>query len=393
MEGNESMATLAIILISTLLAGHMSKRIGMPAVIGQLLVGIILGPALFGVLHENSFIHTFSEIGVVLLMFIAGLESNLTLLKKYFKPSLVVAVLGVIVPVISMYGMSLAFGISQLESLFIGVIFAATSVSISVEVLRELNVLESKEGTIILGAAVVDDLLAVIILSVLTSLFGAQLAAASSTHMSLGLSLLLQALFMVAVYFSVKWIVPFVMHLSRRLLVPYASAITSLIICFGFVWFAEAVELSAVVGAFFAGIAISQTPYKEEINRHIEPIGYTVFIPVFFVSIGLSMNLASLNQHILFITILTVLAVFSKLIGSGLGARWMNNSPQGAYTIGAAMISRGEMALIIAQIGYNARLLSELYYSEIIFVIIITTVLAPLILKHAVKRQLATEIN
>lgn len=387
------MATLAIILISTLLAGHMSKRIGMPAVIGQLLVGIILGPALFGVLHENSFIHTFSEIGVVLLMFIAGLESNLTLLKKYFKPSLVVAVLGVIVPVISMYGMSLAFGISQLESLFIGVIFAATSVSISVEVLRELNVLESKEGTIILGAAVVDDLLAVIILSVLTSLFGAQLAAASSTHMSLGLSLLLQALFMVTVYFSVKWIVPFVMHLSRRLLVPYASAITSLIICFGFVWFAEAVELSAVVGAFFAGIAISQTPYKEEINRHIEPIGYTVFIPVFFVSIGLSMNLASLNQHILFITILTVLAVFSKLIGSGLGARWMNNSPQGAYTIGAAMISRGEMALIIAQIGYNAKLLSELYYSEIIFVIIITTVLAPLILKHAVKRQLATEIN
>ncbi len=387
------MATLAIILISTLLAGHMSKRIGMPAVIGQLLVGIILGPALFGVLHENSFIHTFSEIGVVLLMFIAGLESNLTLLKKYFKPSLVVAVLGVIVPVISMYGMSLAFGISQLESLFIGVIFAATSVSISVEVLRELNVLESKEGTIILGAAVVDDLLAVIILSVLTSLFGAQLAAASSTHMSLGLSLLLQALFMVAVYFSVKWIVPFVMHLSRRLLVPYASAITSLIICFGFVWFAEAVELSAVVGAFFAGIAISQTPYKKEINHHIEPIGYTVFIPVFFVSIGLSMNLASLNQHILFITILTVLAVFSKLIGSGLGARWMNNSPQGAYTIGAAMISRGEMALIIAQIGYNAKLLSELYYSEIIFVIIITTVLAPLILKHAVKRQLATEIN
>ncbi|KHO13443.1 sodium hydrogen exchanger family protein [Latilactobacillus curvatus] len=393
MEGNESMATLAIILISTLLAGHMSKRIGMPAVIGQLLVGIILGPALFGVLHENSFIHTFSEIGVVLLMFIAGLESNLTLLKKYFKPSLVVAVLGVIVPMISMYGMSLAFGISQLESLFIGVIFAATSVSISVEVLRELNVLESKEGTIILGAAVVDDLLAVIILSVLTSLFGAQLAAASSTHMSLGLSLLLQALFMVTVYFSVKWIVPFVMHLSRRLLVPYASAITSLIICFGFVWFAEAVELSAVVGAFFAGIAISQTPYKEEINRHIEPIGYTVFIPVFFVSIGLSMNLASLNQHILFITILTVLAVFSKLIGSGLGARWMNNSPQGAYTIGAAMISRGEMALIIAQIGYNAKLLSELYYSEVIFVIIITTVLAPLILKHAVKRQLATEIN
>ena len=183
------MSTLAIILISTLLAGHLSKRIGMPAVIGQLLVGIILGPALLGVLHENSFIHTFSEIGVVLLMFTAGLESNLTLLKKYFKPSVVVAILGVIVPVGSIYAMSLAFGINQLESLFIGVIFAATSVSISVEVLRELKVLESREGTIILGAAVVDDLLAVIILSVLTSLFGAQLATAAPNQMGLGLTL------------------------------------------------------------------------------------------------------------------------------------------------------------------------------------------------------------
>ncbi|QFP78951.1 cation:proton antiporter [Latilactobacillus graminis] len=387
------MATLAIILISTILAGHISKRIGMPAVIGQLLVGIALGPALLGILHANSFIHTFSEIGVVLLMFIAGLESNLTLLKKYFTPSLVVAVLGVVVPVMSIYGMSLAFGINQLESLFIGVIFAATSVSISVEVLRELNVLESKAGTIILGAAVVDDLLAVIILSVLTSLFGAQLATHSAPQMSLGLSLLLQALFMVAVYFSVKWVVPFVMHLSQRLLMPYASATTALIICFSFVWLAETVDLSAVVGAFFAGIAISQTPYKTEINQHIEPIGYTVFIPVFFVSIGLSMDLKNLNQHILFITILTLLAVLSKLIGSGLGARWMKNSWQDAYIIGAAMVSRGEMALIIAQIGYSAKLLSAAYYSEIIFVIIITTILAPFILKSAVKHQLSAKLE
>ncbi len=147
------MATLAIILISTLLAGHFSKRVGLPAVIGQLLVGIILGPALLGILHEDSFIHTFSEIGVVLLMFIAGLESDLALLKRYLKPSVVVAVLGVVLPVGTITVLCRLFEINALESLFIGVIFAATSVSISVEVLRELNVLESKEGTIILGAA------------------------------------------------------------------------------------------------------------------------------------------------------------------------------------------------------------------------------------------------
>ncbi|WP_284185732.1 cation:proton antiporter [Latilactobacillus sakei] len=383
------MSTLAIILISTLLAGHLSKRIGMPAVIGQLLVGIILGPALLGVLHENSFIHTFSEIGVVLLMFTAGLESNLTLLKKYFKPSVVVAILGVIVPVGSIYAMSLAFGINQLESLFIGVIFAATSVSISVEVLRELKVLESREGTIILGAAVVDDLLAVIILSVLTSLFGEQLATAAPNQMGLGLTFALQIAFFVVVYFSVKWLVPGVMRLSQRLLVPYANAIMSLVICFVFVWLAEDVDLSTVVGAFFAGIAISQTPYQSEISRHIEPLGYTVFIPVFFVSIGLSMTFADLNRHLVFIIVLTVLAVLAKLLGSGWGAKMMGVPQAGAYTIGAAMISRGEMALIIAQIGYTAKLLSEMYYSAIIFVIILTTILAPFILKSAIKKQLA----
>lgn len=381
------MATLAIILISTLLAGHLSKRVGLPAVIGQLLVGIILGPALLGILHEDSFIHTFSEIGVVLLMFIAGLESDLALLKRYLKPSVVVAVLGVILPVGAITALCLLFKINTLESLFIGVIFAATSVSISVEVLRELNVLESQEGTIILGAAVVDDLLAVIILSILTSLFGNQLATSSSSHLSLGISFALQIAFFVVVYFSVKWLVPGIMHLSQRLLVPYSNAIVSLTICFLFVWLAEAVDLSTVVGAFFAGIAISQTPYKNEINRHIEPIGYTVFIPVFFVSIGLSMTFNDLNRHLVFIILLTILAVVTKLIGGSLGARGFGVSKAGAKTIGAAMVSRGEMALIIAQIGYSAKLISETYYSAIIFVIILTTILAPLILKSAIKKQ------
>jgi len=381
------MATLAIILISTLLAGHFSKRVGLPAVIGQLLVGIILGPALLGILHEDSFIHTFSEIGVVLLMFIAGLESDLALLKRYLKPSVVVAVLGVVLPVGTITVLCRLFEINALESLFIGVIFAATSVSISVEVLRELNVLESKEGTIILGAAVVDDLLAVIILSVLTSLFGNQLATSSSSHLSLGISFALQFAFFIVVFFSVKWLVPGIMHLSQRLLVPYSNAIVSLTICFLFVWLAEAVDLSTVVGAFFAGIAISQTPYKAEINRHIEPIGYTVFIPVFFVSIGLSMTFNDLNRHLVFIILLTILAVVTKLIGGSLGARRFGVSKAGAKTIGAAMVSRGEMALIIAQIGYAAKLISETYYSAIIFVIILTTIVAPLILKSAIKKQ------
>ena len=165
------LGTLSLVLITTALAGHFSRRVGMPAVIGELLVGIVLGPAVLGLVTNNSFVHTFSEIGVIILMFIAGLESDLELLKKYLKPAFSVAVCGVIVPVGLVFLFGKLFSFSNEQAIFLGVTFAATSVSISVEVLKELHFLDSKEGTTILGAAVIDDILAVLILSVLVSIF------------------------------------------------------------------------------------------------------------------------------------------------------------------------------------------------------------------------------
>ncbi|MCW6145869.1 cation:proton antiporter [Lactiplantibacillus plantarum] len=380
--------SLALILIVTAVAGHLSVRMGLPAVIGQLLSGIILGPAVLGWVSATSFIKDFAELGVIILMFMAGLESDLKLLKKYWRPSLLVAVLGVILPVAVIDWCSQLFHLNATESLFLGVTFAATSVSISVAVLKELGALDGKEGTTILGAAVVDDVLAVLILSLMISLFGSEVSGGGShASTNLGLSLAIQLAFFVALYFVVKWIVPHLMAVGNALLVPTSITLMSLVICFGLSYLADAIGLSAVIGAFFAGIAVGQTDYHEVIDEHIQPIGNAVFIPVFFVSIGLNISFNGFLNDFWFIVVITVAAIATKLIGAGIGARLAGFNWLSGYEIGAGMVSRGEMALIIAQIGYQGKLLSADRYSAVITAIILTTLIAPLLLRQAVKRQ------
>lgn len=384
--------SLSLILIVTALAGHLSVRMGLPAVIGQLLSGIVLGPALLGWVTATSFIKDFAELGVIILMFMAGLESDLQLLKKYWKPSLFVAVLGVILPVAVIDWCSQLFHLGSTESLFLGVTFAATSVSISVAVLKELGALEGKEGTTILGAAVVDDVLAVLILSLMISLFGSEVSGGGShSSTNLGVSLAIQLVFFIALYFVVKWLVPFLMKIGNGLLVPTSVTLMSLVICFGLSYLADLIGLSAVIGAFFAGIAVGQTDYHTIIDEHIQPIGNAVFIPVFFVSIGLNMSFDGVLQDFWFIVVITIAAIVTKLAGAGIGAKLAGFSWLSGYEIGAGMVSRGEMALIIAQIGYQGKLLSEDRYSAVITAIILTTLIAPILLRHAVKRMKALD--
>lgn len=388
----EFLGTLCLVLITTSLAGHFSRRIGIPAVIGQLLVGILIGPAVLGWVHNNAFMHTFSEIGVIILMFIAGLESDLGMLKKYFKPALAVAFSGVVFPVVLIYFFGKLFHFSFEQAIFLGVTFSATSVSISVEVLKELKRLKSKEGTTILGAAVIDDIISVIILSVLVSMFSNVAKAQGGHHSSnLWMSFLLDALYFVMIFFLFEWIAPKMMRLGEHLKVASSVTLMSIVLCLGMAWLAEQVGLSDVVGAFFAGVAIAQTPYKQEVDSNIEPIGYAVFIPVFFVSIGLNMTFKGFFDDLIFIVSLTILALITKWLGCGLGAKVLGMNYDSMNIIGSGMVSRGEMALIIAQIGYEAHLLSSEYYSSVIFVIILTTLAAPFMLKAAIKRQMRNE--
>lgn len=375
--------TLTGILFVTQLVSHFFNRWGIPDVIGQILVGIVAGPAILGWIHQTAMIEEFQEIGVIVLMFIAGLESDLSLLKKYLKPAMAVAVGGMALPIVVMGLASQLFGLQWFESLFIGVIFSATSVSISVAVLREFNQIDSKEGATVLGAAVADDIGGVLILSVLISLMNGK-GGESST--SLPLIIMMQAIFFGGTYLLVRWLAPYLMHLSKRLLTTAAPAVMAMILCLGMASLADLVHLSGAVGAFFAGIAVANTKARHDIAEAFEPLGYAVFIPVFFVNVGLVMRLNHFLDSLVFIVVMTILSCLTKLIGSGGGAMLMGFDRQSGYVIGSGMIARGEMALITAQIGYEAHLLSSKYYSDVITVVVLATVLAPFILKHALKR-------
>lgn len=378
----EFIGILCLILISTTIGSHVSRRIGIPAVIGQLLVGVLLGEAGLGWVHPSVLVHDFSEIGVILLMFLAGLESDLSLLKKYFKPGMFVAILGILFPVVFGWLTGEAFQVSNNEAIFFGIILAATSVSISVEVLKELNVVNTKEGSTILGASVVDDILVVLVLSFSLSF----LTGESSSNLPLPLLLAEQVIYFIFIFLLVKWIAPFLMSLAEKIYANSAIIIVSLVICLGMSFVADLIGLSSVIGAFFAGIAVSQTKVKHEVYHNVEALGYAVFIPVFFVSVGLEVDFSNFGEQLLFILVLTIIAILTKLFGGYLGAKVAGFSTNSSLMVGAGMISRGEMALIILQIGQQSKLIEPHYYSPLVIVVLLSTLISPLVLKHFTKK-------
>ena len=293
MRNVEFIGVLCLILISTTIASHFSRRFGIPAVIGQLLVGILLGNAGLKVVHPDILVEDFSEIGVILLMFLAGIESDLSLLRKYFRPGMYVAVLGILFPVVLGTVGGNIFHIAMNQSFFLGLILAATSVSISVEVLKELNVINTKEGSTILGASVVDDILVVLIVSLSMSFLGAK----GGNDGPLGIMLIEQVLFFVAIFFLIRWGAPYLMRLSKKLLAESSVIIVSLILCLSMSYLADFIGLSSVIGAFFTGVAIGQTKVWKEVQYNVEAIGYAVFIPVFFVSIGLEISFNGIGNQ------------------------------------------------------------------------------------------------
>lgn len=378
----EFVLVLAIILIFTKIAGDLSVRLGQPSVLGKLIVGVILGPALLGWVQPTDFIHHMSEIGVLLLMFIAGLETDLEQLKKNWKSAFAVAVGGVILPFIGGYGSAIAFGMTQAHALFFGLLFCATSVSISVQTLKDMNQLSSREGTTILGAAVVDDVLVVVLLAVMMSLLGA-----GAGDVSIGLLIGKKALFFVIIAFAGWWLVPRIMKWMAPLRVTETVITAGLIICFAFSYFAEWMGVAGIIGAFAAGIAISQTNFKHEVETKLEPIAYSIFVPVFFVSIGLNVTFDGVGSQILLIVVISLIAIITKWIGGGAGARLTGFDRSSSMAIGAGMISRGEVALIIASTGLTSGLLDPEYFTSVVIMVIITTLVTPPLLKLTFARK------
>lgn len=328
---------LMLIILFTKVAGDLSVRLGQPAVLGKLIVGIILGPAVLGWVQDGEFIHYISEIGVLLLMFIAGLETDLDQLRKNWKSAFAVAVGGIILPFLGGFALGEMFGFAYHNALFMGVILSATSVSISVQVLKDMNKLNTREGSTILKFAVVDDILVVILLAVLMSFFG------TGTDVSIGLLIGKKVLFFAVAIIAGWFIVPRVMKWMAPLKVTEAIISAALMICFAFAYFAEIMGMAGIIGAFAAGIAISQTSFKHTVESKLEPIAYSIFVPVFFVSIGLSVSFEGVGSQIGFVILLTVVAILTKLFGGGLGARLTGFDNHSSAIIGSGMISRGKL--------------------------------------------------
>lgn len=365
---------IVLVLFATKIAGHIAVRLGQPSVLGKILIGIILGPALLGWVHDSEILKVFSEIGVLLLMFLAGLETDLKEMNKNKKAAIYVALGGIIMPIVLCYLAAQYYDMSLGESIFIGLLLSATSVSISVQALRELGWLNSKEGSTLLGAAVLDDIIVIILIAVAMSIF-----AGADTNFTLLIGK--KILFFIVLIIVSKWVIPSFIRLFTKFKVTESVLSAALIICFGLAYFAEVLGLAGIIGAFFAGIAIAQTKYSKEIERKVEPIAYGIFVPFFFVSIGLAVSFDGFMEQIGFIIIFSIIAVLSKFIGSGLGAKLAGFNLKSSMGVGAGMVSRGEVALILAAMGLESGLLPETYYTAMILVVIFTTVVTPPLLK------------
>lgn len=370
------LAELFVILLLTKIAAHYSVKLRMPSVIGELLVGIVIGPAMLNWIHPTTFINYFSELGVIVLMFIAGLEGDLKLLIKYWAPALTVATLGVIVPTGTAFLLCHnLFNFSVKASIFMGLVLSATSVSITIQVLKEMHRLNTRAGAIICGAAVADDIICVILLGIASSVYG------TSQHESIWLMVLKMFLFFVIVLLIGKFIVPKFLSIFQDLNATESDTAGAMILCFGTAALAVMMGMSDVLGAYFAGLAISETDFEDHLEDKIEPIGYAVFIPVFFVSIGLQISFKGMQNDILFIILLIITAILGKQIGCGLAAKMFHLSWTESNVVGAGMVSRGEMALVVANVASSSHLIDQNHYTAMILVTVITTLVAPLILK------------
>ncbi|EGL18577.1 MULTISPECIES: cation:proton antiporter [unclassified Paenibacillus] len=364
---------LAIILLASKLAGDISVRLGQPSVLGKLLIGIVLGPNLLGLVSNTDVLQEISQIGVILLMFIAGLETDTEEFKRTGKASGYVGIAGIIVP----FGLGYLAGIllnqSPLEASFLGLLLSATSVSISVQALKEMGKLKSREGTTILGAAVIDDVLVIIALAFLMSMAGGDV--------NLGLIVVKKVVFFAAALLFAWKAVPWILKKFAPLRVTETVLSAALIICFGYAYFAEYAGVAAIIGAYIAGVAISLTNYKHEVFEKVETISYSIFVPVFFTSIGITVQFQGISSSIGLIVILSLLAIATKLAGSAIGARLAGFKWRSSLAIGAAMVSRGEVALIIAAIGQESGLLSEEMFAVIVVVVLVTTIVTPPMMK------------
>lgn len=379
---------LGIIILTAKSMGYVSVRLGQPAVLGELLAGLVLGPTFLDFFHLPIFsdehlpqvIHELGELGVILLMFIAGLEVDLQALVRAGKVSTLAGTLGVVAPIVLTIPVGLIFGYDISNSIFIGIVLAATSVSISAQTLMELRRLRSREGTVLLGAAVIDDVIVIVVLSLFLAM-----SDASAEVTQVGSIIAREILFIgAAILIGIKLIPRVVDWISD---LPISEGVMALVLCITlfYAWAAEQLgAIAAITGAFLAGMFLARTSQRHAIERGMHTLAYAFFVPIFLISIGLRANVRVLqfNEVGLVLAIIAV-AIVSKIVGCGLGA-WLGGMSVGeGWRVGIGMISRGEVGLIVAGVGLSGNLITTSIYSGVVVMVLVTTLITPLLLRWA----------
>lgn len=385
MEGSTNfLFDLAIVLLCANLGGIIAVRLKQPSVLGQIMAGLLIGPSVFGLINQSEFLSSYSEIGVLLLMFMAGMETDLDDLKKSAGSSLCIAAGGVIVPFILGFIVIKLFykDATTSAAVFSGVILTATSISITIQSLREFKKTRDKVGINILGAAIIDDILGIVVLAVVVGIV--KPSQGENPIFVIG---------KIIIFFIVAVIIGIILvSLLSKYMYKISSVITpsaiALICCFLIAFIASEFGIATIIGAYMAGIIFSMLPSsRNKIDHDISVIAYTLFTPVFFTNIGLQVNLSGISSVILLSFMFLLAAIVGKIIGCGLGAKLSRFTNKESLQVGIGMVPRAEVALIVANLGKSSGILSDGLFTAAIVVAIGTTLVTPPLLKLAFKEK------
>jgi Kef-type K+ transport system membrane component KefB len=377
---------LAVILLTAKLAGYAALRLHQPSVLGEMLVGILLGPSLINIYHlpildnesTGEIIKSLGEVGVLLLMFIAGLELHISELRQNTRASALAGTLGAVLSFGLGWGAGVLFGMSGASSAFLGLTLAASSVSISAQTLMELNQLKSRVGLSLLGAAVFDDVLVILMLSV----FFAFTSDAHSFTNLLWIFARMLIFFALAAGFGL-WLLPRLIKAVRNLPISQNILTFAIVILLTYAIAAELIGgMATITGAFVAGLMFARSPEKESLEPRIHALAYGFFVPIFFVSIGLTANIFALRENPALGFIVIVVAIVGKVGGAGLGARLARLTSRESLQLGMGMVPRAEVSLIAASVGLQAGLLDAQAFSAIVGMVIVCTLITPPVLRY-----------
>ena len=379
---SELLLGLGIVWLAAKLAGESMERLGQTAVLGELLAGVAVGPGVLGLVHESEILQALAEIGVIILLFEIGLESDLGELLRAGLQSTVVALVGVACPFALGYGLTIWWGKPALVAVFIGATLTATSVGITARVLSDLGRLQDPAARIVLGAAVLDDVLGLVILAVVTGL----VQTGAFSLMAVGLILAKALAFLVlAIALGIRF-APILLRWVGRMRARGSLIVYSVLFCVLLAALSERIGLAAIIGAFAAGLILARTEPRARIEEQIKPVA-DLFVPVFFVTVGMKVDPSTLNPFadgaLRFTLILTAVAVLSKLAaGLGVYQRGVRR-----WTVGVGMIPRGEVGLIFAGLGLANRLIDEPLYAALVTMVITSTFIVPPWLKALYQRS------